>query len=401
MNQAERVRRAGGYLDTLCREIPDRRVGSDGNRRATDFFAAALRSFGFTVETPSFDCIDWLGGGADLSVGGSRYDVRPSPYSLGCRTRAPLAVVSSLEDLETVDLTGRVALLRGDLARGQLLPKNFPFYRDEVHARILSGLEAGQPAAVVTAGAPDPSMAGGLYPYPVIEDGDFEIPSVFMTQEEGERLAGKAGETVEVESRATRIPSTACNVVGRSGPREPRIVVAAHIDSKPGSPGANDNASGVVALLLLAERCSASVGSGGIEIVAINGEDYYSNPGEQLYLEENAGRFPEIALAVNLDGPAYVQGRIAYSLYGCPDSVRRLADEVLADRRHFVEGPPWYQGDHSLFIQNGVPALALTSEAGEELAREIIHTPNDKPETVDATKLAILASALLELLKRL
>jgi Zn-dependent M28 family amino/carboxypeptidase len=48
-----------------------------------------------------------------------------------------------------------------------------------------------------------------------------------------------------------------------------------------GTPGANDNASDVVVLLILAELLANDAGSLGLELVAMNGKNYYSNPGEQ------------------------------------------------------------------------------------------------------------------------
>ena len=99
------------------------------------------------------------------------------------------------------------------------------------------------------------------------------------------------------------------------------MVVCAHIDAKQGTPGALDNATGVVVLLLLAELLQDYSGKLGLEIVALNGEDYYSAPGEILFLRENAGKFGEIVLAINMDGAGYNQGNTAYSLYDCP---RRL-----------------------------------------------------------------------------
>ena len=51
-----------------------------------------------------------------------------------------------------------------------------------------------------------------------------------------------------------------------------------------GTPGALDNASGTTVLLLLAELLADYRGSLGVDIVAINGEDYYSAPGEIVYL---------------------------------------------------------------------------------------------------------------------
>ena len=86
--------RAATYLQKLCVEIPTRRVGSEGNRAATAFFAETVASFGWAVETPAFNCVDWTHDGADLTAGGASFAVFPSPYALGCDVREPLVVVS-------------------------------------------------------------------------------------------------------------------------------------------------------------------------------------------------------------------------------------------------------------------------------------------------------------------
>ena len=126
--------KAVSYLQRLCVDIPSRRTGSAGNREATGFFAAIMASFGFAVETPVFECIDWVENEADLAAAGVAFDVRVSPYSLGCHeTRAPLVVVSTVAELETQDIAGKIVLLRGEIAREQLMPKEFPFYNPDEH----------------------------------------------------------------------------------------------------------------------------------------------------------------------------------------------------------------------------------------------------------------------------
>jgi aminopeptidase YwaD len=390
--------RALAHLQRLCLQIPTRRVGSAGNRSATDFFAQTLDSFGFHTESPTFDCMDWIGHGARLTAGDSSFEAFPSPYSLGCHVRAPLVLASGLSELETADLMERIVLLHGDLAKEQLLPKKFPFYQAEDHRRIIARLESARPRAVIAATSRDPAMAGAVSPFPLVEDGEFDIPSVYLTEANGARLAAQAGSVVELESRAVRRPSYGCNVVGfKAGKTPRRLAFLAHIDSKMGSPGANDNASGVVVLLLLGELLATYSGSLGVEIVAINGEDYYSNPGEQLYLAANAGRFDDIVLGVNLDGLGYGKGRVAYSLYACPPAVSRAVEEAFTGREVLVEGEPWFQGDHAMFMMNQTPALAMTSESLEQLARDILHTPNDTPDTVDPSHLVAAALALKDL----
>ena len=396
------IAKANAYLQKLCVEIPRRCVGSEGNRRATDFFASIAARNGFAVETPGFDCIHWTHAGARLAAGEVMYKAAPSPYTLGCQANAPLAVVSSVAELESADLAGKIVLLGGEIAKEQLMPKNFTFYNPDEHKRIIALLESKQPQAIVAATAYNPEAAGAVYPFPLIEDGDFDIPSVYMTEDEGNRLVGQAGEAISLEIRAQRTPARGCNVIARKGSNPSRrVVLFAHIDAKDGTPGATDNATGTVVLLLLADLLADYTGALSIELVAMNGEDYYAAPGETQYLERNTGKFEQIVLGVNLDGVGYHLGRTAYSLYECPQQAAELIRQVFARHAELIEGEPWYQGDHGLFLMNQIPALAITTERFIDLLTQIAHTPKDSAGIVDAEKLVKIALALHELLAEL
>jgi aminopeptidase YwaD len=85
-------------------------------------------------------------------------------------------------------------------------------------------------------------------------------------------------------------------------------------------------------------------------------------------------------------------------LYGCPDEIASSIREAFSKRDGLVEGEQWYQGDHSIFVQHQVPALAITSEQLLELMTEVTHTMGDRPEIVDYEKLAAVALALHQLL---
>jgi aminopeptidase YwaD len=176
------------------------------------------------------------------------------------------------------------------------------------------------------------------------------------------------------------------------------VVLFAHIDAKDGTPGATDNATGVIVLLLLAELLADYSGNLGIEIVALNGEDYYSAPGEKQWLDLNADKFEEIVLGINLDGVGFHQGKTAYSLYDCPADIADSTHKVFSAHNEMIEGESWYQGDHGLFLMNQRPALAITSERFMDMLKEIVHTPKDNPEIVDTTKLVDVAIALRDLL---
>jgi aminopeptidase YwaD len=292
--------------------------------------------------------------------------------------------------------------LGGALTREQLMPKNFPFYKPDEHMGLIGLLERKRPAAIVAATARDEAMAGALYPFPLIEDGDFDIPSAYMTDEQGAKLAGQAGREASLEIRAKRTPAHGANVIARNGGAgRRRVVLMAHIDAKEGTPGALDNAGGVAILLLAAEQLSGYLGDLGIEFVAMNGEDYYSNPGEQEYLRRNEGRLGGVLLGINVDGVGYLRGKTAYSLYDCPVALADRVRRTFAPREEMCEGEPWYQGDHSLFVMNQRPALALTSERAPALMAEVIHSPMDSPKIVDVDKLVAAALALRDLLARI
>lgn len=397
--------KAERYLHHLCEAIDGRPTGSPGNRAATAYFADVVSSFGFTTETPPFPCFDWREEGATLTVQGEAFAVFPSPYTLGADVSGRLVVAETVEQLAAATLDGvggAVLLMRGDLAREQLMPKNFPFYNPDHHRQIIRLLEEKAPAAIVAATGRDVEMVGSQYPFPLFEDGDLDIPSVYMKDVDGERLAARAGQTAVVAIRAERLSATGCNVIARKGAASRRrVVLMAHIDAKIGTPGAIDNAGGVTVMLLLAERLAGYDDRPAVEIVAVNGEDYFSNPGERQFLARNEGRFDEILLGINVDGVGYYKGRDAYSLYGCPDDVAALIQTTFSNKDSFVAGEAWHQGDHSLFLLNQVPALAFTSEHLGELMAKIVHTPADTPAVVDPGKCVALARALSDLLLHL
>ena len=62
-------------------------------------------------------------------------------------------------------------------------------------------------------------------------------------------------------------------------------------------------------------------------------------------------------------------------------------------------GFQWFQGDHSIFIQQGVPAIAVSSQwfIDNIDQQEITHTPKDNPSIVDCQKVVEIAEAIYQL----
>ena len=241
--------RIEGWVDALCTTFPDRHVGGPGNRAATGMFAETARGYGFDVSVTDFDAVDWEHGDAELAAGGERFEVLVGPYSPPFDGEAVLVAASTVEELETDAIRGAIVLMHGELVSSQLMPKNFVFYNPDSHKRVIRALEEYEPAAIVAATGLNPGSAGALYPFPIIEDADFDIPSAYMKDVEGDRLLAHAGEpvTLRFESRRTTVQGE--HVVARMlGDQSGRVVVFGHIDTREGTPGALDNAGDAVKL---------------------------------------------------------------------------------------------------------------------------------------------------------
>ncbi len=390
-------------MKKLCIEIPERNVSSEGNRRATRFFEKEISSFGWDTDVQEFDAIDWENGGAHLQSAEKKFEVLVSPYSLGCDVEAQLVSAENIEDLEQLDMNRKLLFLHGEIAKEQLMPKNFVFYNPEKHQHIISLLEEGRPEAIICATGRNAALAGGVYPFPLFEDGDFNLPSVYMTEEEGEALFAYVGQTLNLKSISKRIPGKGYNVIARMGIQSNnRIVITAHIDAKKGTPGAIDNATGVVVLLLLGKLMEDYNGNKLIEIVALNGEDYYAVPGQMLYVNKNKDRFDDIILNINIDGAGYKEGKSAFSFYGLPEVIEKNAWDTVNEFDGLTVGVQWAQGDHSIFTQYGRPAIAVSSKWFTENIdnQDITHTSKDNMDIVDCHKLVEIAEALNQLVRK-
>ena len=379
-----------GVADRIGQDVaaltahPDRHVGGPGNSAANAHFAERLAALGWKVERTPFDCLEWEPGEAFVEVGGEHFELNVGPYSLPCVTRATMLEVADVEHLETPAISGAVVLLVGEIAAHQLMPKNFPFYNPEEHQRIIAALERHRPVAVVAATGRDPEMVGSQYPFPLFEDGDFDIPNAYVTAELGKRMHPYHGDLVRIRIDSQRLPATAEQVVATlEGSRPGRIVVSAHIDSRRGSPGALDNASGVATLLALAELLAGRPDLPTVELVPFNGEDDYAAPGERLWLAANEGRMDDIIVGINIDDLGWAGTDNNVSFYGCPPDLEAAAREAMAAYPRTSEGPQWFQSDHAIFGQHGRPAIALACSDIEGFMAEYAHSERDTPELVD------------------
>jgi aminopeptidase YwaD len=396
------LEKASEYLKVLCDFKPNRRMGSSGNREATDFFEKTIHKYGYDIDAASFATLDYVCHDTSLTCGDHSYEVYASPYSLGCDITSEIITISTVEELKNINCEGKILLLKGAICEEQLAPKNFVFYNPEQHKEIIKLLEKHKPGGIITATKNNPDLAGALCPFPLFVDGDFDIPSAYCLDTVADEMQTLTDKKARLRIDANRIPSSSSNVLAslNRGKAE-KIVIAAHIDAYESTPGALDNASGTVVLLLAAEMLADYRGKYCVEILAINGEDHYSAAGEMDYLKRYGNDLPGISVIINIDDVGFKQGKSTYSFYECRPGFEEAVEDVFGKYEGLKKGEQWYAGDHMVFVQNQVPAIAITSELMPELLKTVTHTSADTPDLVDCHKLVEIAMALNDVVRTL
>ena len=93
-------------------------------------------------------------------------------------------------------------------------------------------------------------------------------------------------------------------------------------------------------------------------------------------------------------------GGSALSPFKLPPDIQQGVDNLIQNHKGISEGIPWVQGDHSIFLQQGIPAIAFSSQwfINNIDSQDITHTPKDHPGIVDCEKVVEIAHAIHELI---
>jgi hypothetical protein len=201
------------------------------------------------------------------------------------------------------------------------------------------------------------------------------------------------------------------------GPRV--LVLCAHHDAVPGSPGANDNAAAVGILLHLIPRLPARIPRGWRVRLLFTAAEELDYLGARAYVEGYALSDVAGVLSLELcgigDTVASGRGRASRSWAGAGRSSPRAAPRPR--RYHVVGRVPVFGSDHRAFAAAGVPAYGLSAVplAHADALRQFVlsparsvfmhlvrrpppfdtyHTPGDSAATLQAPALALVSRAL-------
>ena len=135
----------------------------------------------------------------------------------------------------------------------------------------------------------------------------------------------------------------------------PKLVIGAHYDAFPGSPGANDNASGMAVLLALAQELSRSGCDKAVEVVFFDAEES-GRAGSIAYLAECSSE--EVAGMVNLDVCGYGDTLCVRCMKKTP-LLRNFTDKARLRRFDGEEVCYLPDSDDKTFTKSHIPALSV------------------------------------------
>lgn len=218
---------------------------------------------------------------------------------------------------------------------------------------------------------------------------------------------------------------------GGAGPAEgPLLIVGAHYDTAPGTPGADDNASAVAVLIETAVAVAAAGESLPLPVrfaAFCTEEPPHFGTGEMgsaVHARGAKERGEKITGMLSLEMVGYYDERPGSQSYppllsrfypetgdflalvsdlGSRDFIGRLAEGLRAGgvRLETASLPRWVPGvslsDHLSFWEEGFPAAMLTDTA--MYRNPNYHMPGDLPETLDYERMARVVTALTKTLQ--
>ncbi|MBF0371336.1 MAG: M20/M25/M40 family metallo-hydrolase [Magnetococcales bacterium] len=204
------------------------------------------------------------------------------------------------------------------------------------------------------------------------------------------------------------------------------MVIGAHYDTVPASPGANDNGTGVAGLLELARLLQGQTFHQTIRLVAFVNEEppFFQTPemGSQVYARESQAAGERITAMYALETIGYFSNRPHSQSYPFPLGLiypnqghfiafvanppsRSLLHQTLGIFRHhatipseglaapsFIPGVDW--SDHASFWEYDIPAVMITDTAPYRYPH--YHQPEDTPDKIDYAAFTRVVSGLAD-----
>jgi hypothetical protein len=383
------------HWSELCSRIGERRAGTAGDQAAANYLLEQFRAAGLQeVHTEDFPCVSVAHAEAEVAVGSAgALEVVParvlagSPGTPGSDpVESELVWVEMPEQAERAfqpSIRDKVVVLFGPM------PTSAPLHQRLVNCR---------PAAVIHVDDRLPFewvKDDGVYPAWARRYG--MPPTVTIPYQAAWSFRKKGAKRACVRATVELKNTTSQNVVGEIPGRRPElpvVIVSAHHDTQCNNTGADDNASGVVALLALASGLTPLRPLRTIRLVSFGAEEQLS-VGSACYAVAHRQEMKSLGVVLNLDSVSSPLGhhwilRAGTQAFGSWLR-KQLADQGLNGAEQSAVIP---FADHFPFSAFGVPSITLVRPNMGGGMRWQHHSAHDHLENVSVDELARVVRAV-------
>jgi hypothetical protein len=386
-------------LDVLATGIGVRLAGTPGERAAADYILSCARDLGLEARVETFPVRARVVSEEQLEVH-VRDAWQPFPCSLFSNTpgtdgvwRGGAMAVHTPPDYERGDLEhlrGRAVLHLGCHIESRASYRRII----EVHPAILLMVDTRYPGAT--------PLADGMFPAYTSAVG--AVPTLNVAYQDAWAWVREGATDARCRVVGGMVPSTSQNVVidlPGTHLRHEIFYVGAHHDTQAASPGADDNGTGVIALLELARLLHDRPRRRTIRLISFGAEEQLS-VGSAEYVRRHRAEVAEHGRAMyNLDAFGSPLGWLQLHVNAHPDfeeSFRPFFHAANVRYQTITTVVPY--ADHFPFAAAGIPAVfhyRVNCNAG----RFFHHRPDDDASRVSAEVVARDVSAVAAWLDRM
>ena len=379
----------------LCSKIGERRAGSRGDHAAADYLLTEFRAAGLaSVHTEPFECASVVGAKAELRIG-TGSGLKPVPARVLAGSPASRGARPIETDLVWIEMPEQANRLLQPELRGKVVVLVGPMpTRADLHRRLVKC----RPAAVIHVDDRLPFewvKDDGVYPAWVKRFG--MPPTITIPYRCAWELRKAGADRARVRVRVQLPRAISHNVVAEIPGRRPElplVLLGAHHDTQCNNTGADDNASGVVALLALAAGLAHSRPLRPIRFVSFGAEEQLS-VGSAEYARAHRDQMGGIGVVLNLDSVASPLGHHWLIRAGRDEFGARLLQRLSRLGLDVVEKPaPMPFADHFPFSAFGVPSVTFMRPNMDSGMRWQHHSAQDNLENVSVRELQRVISAV-------
>lgn len=363
-----------------------RAAGTEGEIKAVEYIESKFKSLGYETKVQEFPVYDFKEKHRSVIINDKPLegDIRAFSGNVSGNVTAELMNVDKARPSDIpVEVKGKIALVElGEIP---------------IFAKLNNLLEKGAAGVIMYNDHPAGSFEGKA------SERQY-IPAVAITRDQGLELAALLQEgsvVVTLDVEVEKIRHTSYNVIATLKPNKNQdtgqiVTIGAHHDSVPYGPGANDDASGVSAVLELARIFSKKPTDTEIRFITFGAEEkgligstHYVSTLPQNDEERMVAHFQmDMVGAAAAGGNNPAGGLIMYTIDGRKNLVTDLG--AAASKNTFSEAIPYGElgrSDHQPFHDANIPA-ALFIHAPLE---PDYHQPTDTLDKISKEKLQQVA----------